>query len=92
MKKMHAKKFGLAVGITFSVFYITCVILMAIIGRENTILFSNSLMHGIDVTSIIRMKVPFGEVILGIFGMFAIGWLMGTVIVSMYNFLLKKST
>ena len=90
-KKIHSKNFGLAIGCTFSIFYIGCVVLMALLGESQTVFFFNALFHGIDISSIIRMDVSFLEVLLGIAEMFVLGWLMGVVIANLYNFFLKKA-
>tara|TARA_R110001583_G_scaffold80855_6_gene216486 strand:- start:12365 stop:12559 length:195 start_codon:yes stop_codon:yes gene_type:complete len=58
-------------------------------GREGTIDFFNSLLHGLDTTSIIRMGVPFWEAIIGIIQTFIIGWLTGALIAAFYNAQLK---
>jgi hypothetical protein len=84
--KLDIKKLGLAFGLTFTGFYLVCVIFMAIASKEVVILFFNSLMHGIDVTSIIRMDVPFGETLLGLVSVFILGWIMGAIIGWIYNF------
>lgn len=55
-------------------------------GEETTILFFNSLLHGLDVRTIIRMDIPFWEVLTGIVEIFIIGWLTGATIAVIYNF------
>jgi hypothetical protein len=51
-----------------------------------SILFFNSLMHGIDVTSIIRTDMPWWEMAMGLVEIFILGWLTGATIASIYNF------
>ena len=90
MRVIDIKRFGLAFGATFALLYLGCVLVMAIVGKEGTIFFFNSLMHGADVTSIIRMNVPLREMMIGIVEIFILGWLTGATIASIYNFGLKK--
>ncbi len=90
MKEIEIKRFGLAIGAAFAVFYLGCILLMATVGREGTIFFFNSLFHGIDVTTVIRMEVPFWEVLLGIIEIFLLGWFLGAIIASVYNFFLQQ--
>jgi hypothetical protein len=60
------------------------------VGKEASILFFNSLMHGIDVTSIIRTDMPWWEVAIGLVEIFIFGWLIGATIASIYNFGLDR--
>lgn len=85
MKKLSIKNFGLAFGITGALLYLGCSLLMAIAGREGTVKIFNSLLHGLDTASIIRMDIPWWEELLGIAGTFVICWLTGICIAVIYN-------
>ncbi|MDR8391480.1 DUF5676 family membrane protein [Aliifodinibius sp. S!AR15-10] len=85
MKTLNIKKMGLAVGATGAVLYIGCIILMVSVGREGTIFFFNSLLHGLDVEPIIRMSVPPLDAFFGIIQTFILGWLIGALVASIYN-------
>ena len=54
-------------------------------GQEGTITFFNSLLHGIDISSVIRMDVPLLETLIGIVQTFVIGWFIGASIAVFYN-------
>ena len=84
--RIDIKSFGMAWGITFALLYMGCVLVMAIAGRETTVFFFNSLLHGLDVGPIIRMDMPWWEMIMGIIETFILGWLTGAAIASIYNF------
>ena len=86
MGTINVKRFGLAVGSTFTLLYLGCMLVMSTVGRGGTILFFNSLLHGIDITSILRMNMPFWEIIVGIIEIFILGWLTGAAIAGIYNF------
>jgi hypothetical protein len=86
MERIEVKRFALAWGITFALLYLGCVFVMATTGRERTIFFFNSLMHGLDVSSIIRMNMPFWKMLVGIIEIFILGWLTGATIAAIYNF------
>ncbi len=75
----------MAVGTTGAVLYIGCIILMISVGREGTIFFFNSLLHGLDVEPIIRMSVPPLDALFGIIQTFILGWLVGALIAAIYN-------
>lgn len=86
MNTINVNRFGFALGLTGVLFYIGCILLMNIIGRENAILFFNSLLHGLDITSIVKMNVSIGDSALGIILTFILGWLFGVGISLIYNF------
>lgn len=90
MEAIKIKRFGAACGITSALLYLGCVFVMWTVGKEGSILFFNSLMHGIDVTSIIRTDMPWWEMAMGLAEIFIIGWLTGATIASIYNFGLGK--
>lgn len=69
--------------------YLGCVILMALAGREATIAFFNNILHGLDTAPIIRMEIPWWEMVMGIIETFILGWLIGALIASIYNFAWK---
>lgn len=90
MNRIVVKKFGFAFGLTSALLYLGCMIVMWTAGREGTIDFFNSLLHGLDTTGIIRMDVPLWEALLGIVQTFIIGWLTGALIAAFYNAQLKR--
>lgn len=90
MGVINIRKLGLAFGATAALLYLGCAIVMSLAGREASIFLFNSMMHGIDISPIIRMKVPVSEMLIGIIEIFILGWLIGATIASIYNFSLKK--
>ncbi len=85
MRTINVKKFGFATGSTAALIYIGCILVMATVGYSGTVKFFNSILHGIDTTSIVRMNVPFWEAGMGIVQVFIIGWLVGACIAAIYN-------
>ncbi len=86
MQKLSPLRFGVAVGIAGSVFYVACMIFMAIVPSETVIWLSNSLLHGVDITTIMRESVPLRQSAAGILSTFAGGWLFGSLTAWLYNF------
>ncbi|MCM4169797.1 hypothetical protein KCTC52924_03574 [Arenibacter antarcticus] len=89
MNRINVKKFGFAFGLTGALIYLGCMIVMTTTGQAGTILFFNSLLHGLDATSIIRMDVPILEAFFGIIQTFILGWLIGACIAAFYNVQIK---
>ncbi len=89
MGVINVRKLGFAVGLTGAILYFGCAFVMAFAGKEASIFLFNSLMHGIDVSTIIKMNVPIGDMILGIFQTFILGALIGSTVASIYNFQLN---
>ncbi len=90
MKTMNIRKFGLACGLTGALLYTGCIIVMSIVGQDGTVKFFNSLIHGIDTTSIIRMDIAWWEALIGLVETFIIAWLIGACIAGFYNAAMKK--
>ena len=55
---INVKKFGFATRLTGALLYLGCAIVMATVGHDSTVKFFNSLLHGLDVSTIVRMDVP----------------------------------
>ncbi|UQD57019.1 DUF5676 family membrane protein [Flavobacterium sp. K5-23] len=90
MNSINVKKFGFALGLTVALLYLGCMIVMMSADKDGSINFFNSLLHGLDTTSIIRMDVSLWEALLGIIQTFIIGWLTGACIAAFYNAQIKK--
>ncbi len=90
MNTINIKRFGLAFGLTGAILYLGCVILMSTVGHDGSVKFFNSLLHGLDTSSLIRMQVPLWETLIGIVGTFILAWLVGASIACFYNITAKK--
>ena len=90
MVQIHVKRFGFACGITGVILYLGCILLMATVGKDGTIIFFNSLLHGIDVSSVIKMDIPVTEALMGIAQTFILGWLIGACMAAFYNVTMKR--
>lgn len=90
MNNIHVKRFGFACGLTSALLYLGCMLLMIFMGHDITVKFFNSLLHGVDVSTIVRMSVPLWEALLGIIETFIIGWLVGACIAVVYNEAIKE--
>lgn len=91
MQYLNIKKLGLAFGLTGALLYLGCMIVMATVGREGTIKFFNSLLHGLDTSEMIRMDVPLWEAGMGLVQTFIIAWLLGACVAGFYNVSLQKT-
>lgn len=89
MNTINVKKFGFAVGFTGAWLYIGCMLVMITVGRSGTIKFFNSLLHGLDVSTIVRMDIPIWEAGIGLVETFILGWLIGACIAGFYNLMAK---
>ncbi|WP_018343964.1 DUF5676 family membrane protein [Cytophaga aurantiaca] len=85
MNHINIRKFGLAFGLTGALLYLGCALVMLILGHNSSVKFFNTLLHGIDVSSIIRMNISAIEVILGLVQTFILCWLIGACIAGIYN-------
>ena len=90
MGHINIKKFGLAFGITGALLYFGCALVMLILGHDSTVRFFNTLLHGLDVSSIIRMNISLAEVLTGLVQIFILCWLIGACIAGIYNISFNK--
>ena len=90
MNNINIRKLGLAFGITGALLYFSCAVVMLILGHDSTVKFFNTLLHGLDVSSIIRMDIPLVEVLTGLVQTFIISWLIGACIAGIYNISFNK--
>lgn len=91
METISPKRLGFSLACTFTILYIGCVFVMMMVPKEVAISFFNSLMHGVDVTSIMRWEMPLIEMIIGILETFILSWFVGATIAVFYNLGAKKS-
>lgn len=85
MHIINSNKLGLALGTTGVILYLGCMCLMLIAGQDGTTWFFNSILHGLDVSSVSRMNVPAGQSIAGIALTFGLGWITGFLTGTIYN-------
>lgn len=85
MNKIDVKRFGFAVGSTVALLYLGCVVVLMVAGHETAVRFGNSLLHGLDISGIIRTDIPLLEALFGLIETFVIAWLSGASIASIYN-------
>jgi len=91
MNHINIKKFGLAFGITGALLYFGCALVMLLLGHYSTVKFFNTLLHGLDVSSIIRINISPLEVLFGLIQTFIFSWLTGASIAAIYNIALNKN-
>ena len=78
-------RFGLAIGIAGSHFYVGCMVFMAMMPAATVTWFSNSLLHGVDITSVMRESVPPSQSLAGILSTLVGGWIFGALTALIYN-------
>ncbi len=90
MSSTEPDRLGLSFGATGVVFYLGCMLTMAILPHSQVLVLSNSMLHGFDVAPILRSSVPVGEVALGLIATLIGGGLAGSMIAGFYNLGLRK--
>lgn len=86
MIMLSVRSLGFAVASTFTLLYLGCVFVMATVPKEAALRFFNSLTHGVDWGPIMRWDMPVGEMVVGVFQVFILGWLLGAAMAGLYNF------
>ena len=85
MMLLSPKRLGFALGATSALLYVGCAFVMLTVSQDVAIRFFNSMMHGVDVTSIIRWHMPWYEMVVGVLEVFILGWLVGATVAVLYN-------
>lgn len=85
-------RLGLSFGTTGVVFYLGCMLMMAIVPHSQVLILSNSMLHGFDVAPVLRTNVPVGEAALGLFATLIGGGLAGSLVAGFYNLGLRKNS
>jgi hypothetical protein len=82
---LSPKRLGFALASTSALLYLGCAFVMMTVSQEAAVRFFNSMMHGVDVTSIIRWDMPWFEMVIGVLEVFILGWLIGATVAVLYN-------
>lgn len=90
MDAISPKRLGFALAATSALLYLGCVFVMMTVPKEAAISFFNSMLHGIDVTPIMRWEMPISEMVMGILETFILFWLVGATIAVFYNLGARK--
>jgi hypothetical protein len=85
MNHISTKKLGLALGITGTLLYTGCATVMLLAGHDGSITFFNNILHGLDVSSIVRMDISLADALIGLVQTFILSWLVGACIAVIYN-------
>lgn len=85
MMLLSPKRLGFAFGATSALLYLGCAFVMLTVPQDVAIRFFNSMMHGVDVTSIVRWQMPWYEMAIGVLEVFILGWLVGATVAVLYN-------
>ncbi len=90
MNHISIRKLGLAFGLTGALLYFGCAMIMHILGHDSSIKLFNNLLHGFDVTSIIRRNISPLQEIFGLGQSFILSWLIGACIAWIHNISYNK--
>ena len=89
MNKLRVLDVGCALGWTLASLSIICAILFMLL-PDFMIIFSNSLFHGIDVTSLARESFSISSAIFGVIISWIIGMFVGSLFVLFYNSIIDR--
>lgn len=89
--ELIVRRAGLALGSGFAAAYLGCTFVMMTVPQDAAIRFFNSILHGVDVTPIIRWDMPWWEMLIGVLEVFILGWLFGALMASVYNYGIRRN-
>lgn len=85
IEQLSVHRLSFALGTLFATLYAASMIIVMSGPREVVVRFFNSILHGIDVTTIMRWEMPWWEMVIGILEVFILGWLCGAALAILYN-------
>ena len=92
MNHIKVTKFGLAIGIAATLYYFACALVFMIGGRDVSIQYLNSILHGVDVSPILKESMTVGELCISLIDFFVITTLIGATVAAIYNWLAFDSS
>lgn len=90
MENLNAKSIGLSFGFVAALIYAVCWLFISVFPMETIIKVSNSLMHGIDVSSIAAKNTSLSESLLGFVIAVLGSMIVGYVFAVSYNWLNER--
>ena len=85
MSVIDPKRFGLAFASAAGLFYLGCVVLMALSGPDTLAVFFNGLFHGLDLRPVLVGAVGPWVSLMGFINTIILSWLFGALIAVVYN-------
>lgn len=85
MQKLSPLRLGIAFGVAGAVFYVGCMIFMRIAPNDSVVWLSNSVLHGVDIATIMRSEVPIAQSLTGICLTAIGGLIFGMLSACLYN-------
>ncbi len=85
MRSLSVTRTGFAMGASTALLYLACMAITMTAPKEFVVHFFNSILHGIDVGPIMRWRMPWWEMVIGVLEVFIFGWLFGAVFAVLYS-------
>ena len=79
MKTLNPVRFAFGLAVAGVVLYIACAIFISVADRDTVVIFTNSLLHCLNIDPIFRQIISFAEVLQGLVGTFVITWVFGAI-------------
>ena len=90
MEKLNPNVVALSLGLTTTILYIVCLVLVAITPVPIVINVVNALQHSIDISSLATKNITLVNLVIGIIGWFVIATVTGYIFAFLYNQLGEK--
>ena len=85
-RQLDVGTLGAAVGLAGGAFYIGCVLVMVLVEKDVLVQFLNSIVHGLDLSAVLRLDLGIWDSLLGLVNTLALGWVTGVLIGFIYNY------
>lgn len=92
MQKLSVPRFGLAMGGSFLILNLICVISIVLFGPKPLASLVSIIFHGLDMSAIVSRQVGFWMAIGSLAIFFILGEILGTLIAAIYNWTMPKKS
>jgi hypothetical protein len=70
--------------------HLGCILTLATVPKDQAATFFNTVLHGLDVTPLLRVPIPPAEAVMGVLTTFILGWLGGATVAVCYNLTARR--
>ena len=89
--KLNASKFGIALGLAFSIAFLLCNLILSIGGRDFSLSVMNTIFHDTDFKTLMTNEAfNFRKLLAGMGALFVVGTFMGWFTALLYNAMVRS--
>ena len=89
--KLNRSKFGIALGLAFSIGFLFCNLILSLGGKDFSLSVMNTIFHDTDFKTLMTNEAfNFGKLLAGMGGLFVVGTFIGWFTALLYNVMVRS--